>query len=350
MTLRPQQPAGRVVDVHCHWFPEGLIRLLERDGPRHGIEVRPLPSGDRGMQFIRWYHPPLHPFVDVAHRLEYMDRVGVHTHVVTLSGQVTPIWVEAGFGLAMAQVANDEFAALQAKHPDRFVGAAAVPLQDPPRAIRELERAVREKGLRGVNLLANIQGKYLDAAEFTPFFERVQELGVPVLVHPTDPGGPIAADEYALFALVGYPVDTTTLIARLIFSGMLDRFPRIPWIFYHGGGTAPYLGGRWDQGHRKGFTGVSGLARLPSEYLASVYYDTLLYHPSSLGFLVRLVGTDHVLMGTDYPYALMADEDPVGTVRGIPRLKAADRAKILGGNAARLFKLPGDGRSRYGQA
>lgn len=340
MTPRPRRPSGRVVDIHCHWFPEALIRLLERDGPQHGIEVRPLPSGDRGMQFIRWYHPPLHPFVDVEHRLAYMERVGVHTHVVTLSGQVTPIWVEPGFGLAMAQVVNDEYAALQAKYPDRFVGAAVVPLQDPPRAIEELDRAVREKRLRGVNLLANIQGKYLDAPEFTPFLERVQELGVPVLVHPTDPGGPIAVDEYALFALVGYPVDTTMLIARLIFSGVLDRFPRIPWVFYHGGGTAPYLGGRWDQGRRKGFTGASGLARLPSEYLASLYFDTLLYHPGALGFLVRMVGTDRVLMGTDYPYMLMADEDPVGTVRDIPRLTAADCAKILGGNATRLFKLP----------
>jgi aminocarboxymuconate-semialdehyde decarboxylase len=146
-------------------------------------------------------------------------------------------------------------------------------------------------------------------------------------------------DEYALFALVGYPVDTTMLIARLIFSGVLDRFPRIPWIFYHGGGTAPYLGGRWDQGRRKG-PGTSGLARLPSEYLASLYFDTLLYHPGALGFLVRMVGTDRVLMGTDYPYMLMADEDPVGTVRDIPRLTAADCAKILGGNATRLFKLP----------
>ncbi len=99
---------GRVVDVHCHWFPEGLIRLLERDGARHGIEVRPLPSGDRGMHFIRWPHPPLRPFVDVDHRLAYMDRVGVHTHILTLSGQATPIWVEPGFGLAMAQVVNDE--------------------------------------------------------------------------------------------------------------------------------------------------------------------------------------------------------------------------------------------------
>ena len=144
-----QRPAGRVVDVHCHWFPEGLIRLLERDGARHGIEVRPLPSGDRGMQFIRWYHPPLHPFVDVAHRLEYMDRVGVHTHVVTLSGQVTPIWVEAGFGLAMAQVANDEFAALQAKQPDRFVGAAAVP-PDPGDCCKAADRLTEA--------LAGIQG------------------------------------------------------------------------------------------------------------------------------------------------------------------------------------------------
>jgi aminocarboxymuconate-semialdehyde decarboxylase len=163
-----------------------------------------------------------------------------------------------------------------------------------------------------------------------------------VLVHPTDPGGPVAADEYALFALVGYPVDTTGLIARLIFSGVFDRFPRIPWIFYHGGGTAPYLAGRWDQGHRKGFAGTSGLARLPSEYLASVYFDTLLYQPEALRYLVRVAGVDRVLMGTDHPYTLMADEDPVRTVREIPEVTAADRAKLLGGNAAPLFGLTTD--------
>jgi aminocarboxymuconate-semialdehyde decarboxylase len=347
MSPAPKRPAGRVVDVHCHWFPEALIRLLERDGPRHGIEVKPSPSGDRSLRFIRWFHPPLHPFVDVEHRLAYMDRVGVDTHVLTLSGQVTPIWVEPDFGLAMAQVANDEYAALQQKYPDRFVGVAAVPLQDPRRAIGELERAVSGKGLRGVNLLANIQGKYLDAPEFLPFFERVQELGVPVVVHPTDPGGPAAVDEHALFAHVGYPLDTTVAIARLIFSGALQRFPRIPWIFYHGGGAAPYLRGRWDRGFRSGFPEAPGLSRAPSEYVASLYFDALVYDAETLRFLVRVMGPDHVLMGTDYPYTLMAEEDPVGSVRALRGLAAADRARILGGTAARLFGLTApSGRGR----
>lgn len=333
-----------MVDVHCHWFPEALIRLLERDGPRHGIEVTALPAGDRGLRFIRWFHPPLHPFVDVEHRLAYMKRVGVDVHVLTLSGQVTPIWVEAGFGLAMAQVVNDEYAALQEKHPDRFVGTAAVPLQDPRRAVAELDRAVRVKGLRGVHLLANIQGKYLDAPEFLPFFERVQELGVPILVHPTDPGGPAAADEHALFVHVGYPMDTTIAIHRLIFSGTLERFPRIPWIFYHGGGAAPYLRGRWDMGYRNKFPEAPALKRLPSRYLASCYFDTLTYDVEVLQFLVRVMGPDRVMMGTDYPYTLMADPDPARTVRAIPGLSAADQANILGGNAARLFGLAKTGR------
>jgi len=343
MTPAPKRPAGPVVDVHCHWFPEALIRLLERDGPRHGIQVEPLPSGDHGLRFIRWFHPPLRPFVDVEDRLAYMDRVGVDTHVVTLSGQVTPIWVEPGFGLAMSQVVNDAYAALQEKHPDRFVGVAAVPLQDPRRALAELERAVGERGLRGVNLLANIQGKYLDAPEFLPFFERVQELGVPVLVHPTDPGGVAAVDEHALFAHVGYPLDTTVAIARLVFSGALQRLPRIPWIFYHGGGAAPYLRGRWDRGFRSGFPEAPGLSRAPGAYVASLYFDSLVYDAGTLRYLVDVVGPDHVLMGTDYPYTLMAEEDPVGSVHAVRGLAAADRARILGGNAARLFGLEAPG-------
>ena len=344
MTPAPKRPAGRVVDVHCHWFPEALIRLLERDGPRHGIQVGPLPSGDRGLRFIRWFHPPLRPFVDVEDRLAYMDRAGVDTHVVTLSGQVTPIWVEPGFGLAMSQVVNDEYAALQEKHPDRFIGVAAVPLQDPARALAELERAVGGQGLRGVNLVANIQGKYLDAPEFLPFFERVQELGVPVLVHPTDPGGAAAVDEHALFAHVGYPLDTTVAIARLVFSGVLERLPRIPWIFYHGGGAAPYLRGRWDRGFRSGFPEAPRLSRAPGEYVASLYFDTLVYDAETLRYLVGAVGPDHVLMGTDYPYALMAEEDPVGSVHAVRGLAAVDRAKILGGNASRLFGPAAPGR------
>jgi aminocarboxymuconate-semialdehyde decarboxylase len=301
--------------------------------------VRALPSGDRSLQFIRWFHPPLRPFVDVEDRLAYMDRVGVDTHVLTLSGQVTPIGVEPRFGLAMAQVANDEYAALQTKHPERFVGVAAVPLQEPKLAVEEWERAVRRLGLKGVNVLANIQGRYLDAPEFTPFFEAVEELGVPALVHPTDPGGAVAADEFALFAHVGYPVDTTTAIARLVFAGVFERFPGIRWVFFHGGGAAPYLCGRWDQGYHRGFPEVSPLSRLPSQQVASLYFDTLLYHPEALRFLASVVGPDHMLMGTDHPYALMADEDPAGTGRGIPGLEAVEQMKILGGNAARLFGL-----------
>lgn len=333
------QSIRHIIDIHCHWFPEGLIRLLERDGPRHGVQVRQLPSGDRSLHFIRWPHPPLRPFVDIDHRMAYMDEVGVRTHVLSLSGQVTPIWLEPEFGEAIAQIVNDEYASLQAQYPEKFVGAAAVPLQDPKRAIAELERAVKIKKLRGVNLLANIQGKYLDAPEFWPFYELVQELRIPVLVHPTDPGGSSGVNENALFALVGFPMDTTITINRLIFSGVFDRFPHIPWIFCHGGGTAPYLGGRWDHGYKLGFTGAKGLERAPGEYLASLYFDTLVYNPETLRFLVNCVGPDHVLMGTDYAYELMADPDPVGTVYSIPNLENDHRTKILGGNAAGLFGL-----------
>lgn len=333
-------PPPGAIDLHCHWFPEPFLEAIEGEGGSHDVLLRREGDGSRRLIFKGVPHPPMGPFADVQGRLAKMDQRGIGMQVLSLSAQVHVSWGDPGLGLALAQIVNDEYARLAQAYPGRFQGIAAVPLHDPRKALEEGERAVRVLGLRGVGLLTNVDGTYLDDQRFWPLYERAQELGVPLVVHPANPAGKEKMREYELANFVGFPLETTLCVARLIFAGVLERFPRLSWAFYHGGGQVPYLLGRWDHGYRERLRKKMTLAKLPSEFARMLYFDTVVHSPEALGFLIKTVGVDRVVVGTDYPYD-MADSDPVGTVGSVQSLTADGRQRILRENAAALLSLAG---------
>jgi aminocarboxymuconate-semialdehyde decarboxylase len=280
---------------------------------------------------------PITPgYHDLDRRLRDMDRQGVAIHALSLMPPMV-YWADAALGVRLACLVNDAMARAARAHPDRLVGLATLPLQAPPAAVDEATRAVTELGLRGVYLGTNVGGTDLDDPTLTPVFARIAELGVPVFLHPLNVVGGPRVGAYYLHNLLGNPFDTAMAGARLVFGGVLDRFPSLRVCLPHAGGALPYLLGRLDRGYRVR-PECRHLPRPPSAYVDRFVFDTIAHSPDALRYLIGLVGADRVMVGSDYCFD-MGYEDPVGALKAVEPLSEGDRARILGGNAMRLLGL-----------
>jgi aminocarboxymuconate-semialdehyde decarboxylase len=240
--------------------------------------------------------------------------------------------------LELCQKINNAFAETVENYPDRFVALANLPMQDPEMAAQELERSVWELGLRGAEICSNINGKNLDDKSFVPFYTKLQQLDVPVFIHPSNVLGADRLRSYHLQNLIGNPSDTAVAAASLIFGGVLKEFPRLKFYLAHGGGSCPYLRGRWEHGWQVRPEARANIDRPPSDYLRLLCFDSLVHSVPALNFLVETVGPGRVMMGTDYPFD-MGDRDPVKTVASLPHLSDDQKEMIFSANAAALFKI-----------
>ena len=245
--------------------------------------------------------------------------------------------LEGNLASPVCVLQNDRIASIVHTYPDRFAGMATVPLQDVPAALRELRRIIEELELSGVEIGSNVNGRPLGDPIYLPFFEKVRELDVPIYIHPHNPAGLDRLRDYYFMNVIGFPLETTLTAGSLIFSGMLDRVPGLKIILAHGGGYLPYLIGRMDHAF-KTRPECRDIRKPPSEYLKTFYYDTVTHGPSQLQFLLSIVGADHVVIGTDYPYD-MGDLQPLETLHAVDGLTPEDEAKITGINAQELFKI-----------
>ncbi|HYY73930.1 MAG TPA: amidohydrolase family protein, partial [Solirubrobacterales bacterium] len=242
-------------------------------------------------------------------------------------------------GAWLARQQNEALADLVRAHAERFVGAAMVPLQAPELAARELRHAIGALGLKAVQIGTNVDGKGLDEPELDVFWAAAQELGVPIIVHPAELGGPQRLRRYFLHILVGNPCETTLAAGGLLLGGALERFPDLRVLLVHGGGFLPYQLGRLVRGFTAAPPAFGAKAtRAPNAFLRQLYFDTVLHDPRALGYLIATVGAGQVVVGTDYPFPLR-DGDPRGSLGKLSDLTEADRAAIERENARRLLDL-----------
>ncbi len=246
-------------------------------------------------------------------------------------------WADSETGVTLSRLQNERISEICRQYPDRFIGIGTVPLQDVEEAIKELERLSKELGLRGVIISSNVNGKDLDDPAFFPFFNGAERLNLLIFVHPHNTAGAERMQRFYLTNLVGNPLETTIAAARLIFSGLLEKLPGLKICFAHGGGHLPYIMGRIHHGYVVRPECKDEIKRSPWEYFGHLYFDTITHYLPALEYLVKTAGSDHVLMGTDYPYD-MGDEDPVGFVRSLS-IPEAGKEKILGGNFRRLLGI-----------
>ncbi len=323
------------IDVHAHMVPASFIDGDNVNYPLAGssqVVTKSLYTPVTNINFER------EAMYDVPTRLHAMDGLNVDMQIISLQPMFTPsLPVETA--LPVCQSINNAFAEVVSHNPDRFVALADLPMQSPEDAAKELERAVRDLGLRGAEICSQINGKNLDDPSFRPFYEKMAELDVPVFIHPSGvPGLEQRLGSYYLTNLIGNPTDTTIAAASLIFGGVLKEFPTLKFYLAHAGGACPYIRGRWDHGWRMRAEGHTNIDRLPSEYLRLLYFDCLAHGGPALDYLVRTVGAERVMMGSDYPFD-MADPDPVKTLASVPSVTNAQRELMYGGTAQELFRI-----------
>ncbi len=326
-----------MVDVHSHFFPDRFLSALAREGPAYGVRVE-----KSGGERLIWNSPrqsarigPV--FYDVAARLAAMDRWGVAQQALSLSPPML-YWAPPALGHELAQTFNEEVEAICRAHPGRFVSLATLPLQDVEAALLEMERAARA-GARGIYIGTNVKGRYLDAPEFAPLYERCGRLGLPVFTHPLNNAGEDRMEGWHLANSVGNPGETALAAARLIMSGTLDRYPRLTLVLAHGGGSLPFIIARMDHAYAVRRECQASIPNRPSTYLKRVYFDTITHGDAALRLLIESAGAGRVLLGTDQPYD-MADAIPARRVRRLGLAPSAVQA-ICRRNAQRLLRLQG---------
>jgi len=322
------------IDVHTHYYPEMFFEMIRNTPSDFSFSKDPTGRTiitHRGARFFG-VTPAM---TDVDNRISDMDRVGIDVEVISLSTPNIFFADEAGQP-EVARMMNDAYAELMAKHPNRFKGFASIPMDNPDAAIAELHRAIDQLKMNGVVLLSNIRGRALTAPIYGPFFEEANRMNLCIFLHPMIPVNSEPFKEYVLGPLVGFPFDTTLAVARMCFDGMLRELPNIKWIIGHLGGAIPYLMERLDSGYRDFAECRVNIDQPPSAYLKRLYYDTVTFSSHNLRMARDLVGSDHMLMGSDYPHMLGSIERAVSSIQdlGIPEY---EKQRIFSGSALSIL-------------
>jgi aminocarboxymuconate-semialdehyde decarboxylase len=311
------------IDMHAHWSPEPYNRALAALG-----------------------QPVANPFpldYDLDKRRQWMDDHGDLMHCLTLSGGMPWQRTSAQEGAHLAEVINDAGIQVHQKYPDRFVIGAELPIRDPELALKELNRVAGQPGVRAVHLPDSIERRdYIFDPSFAPVLARIQELNYPIIFHQMDGvanlfGGPRTVGPPNLAAGIDAPIEHTFLASKFIYTGALDKYPNLQIVLPHAGGAFPYLAGRVEHFLYYMNDRSTSIQRPFRDYLRRFHYDYLIYYPEALRFLIGLVGSDRIVVGTDN-FAAKDVEYPSAVLDQF-NLPSADRERILKGNAIRLLHL-----------
>ncbi|HWO42288.1 MAG TPA: amidohydrolase family protein [Candidatus Eisenbacteria bacterium] len=329
----------KAIDVHHHYVPPEIIEEAKRHGATLDVEVSEDRAGRVALSFAGSSPHPLQPaLTGVDERLEVMRAGRVALATLEANTNSLGYQLRGEQGESWCRLYNECASELVKKHAERFTGMAAVPMQDPPRAARVLEDAIVKLAFKGAFIGTNVNGRYYNSRDFDPFWAKAQELDVLVVMHPEHIAGAERMKEYGLNAVCGNPADSTLALGYLIYSGVFDRFPNLKLCALHGGGFFPYHLGRFDQEYATGRGArPAACAHPPSAYIKNLYFDSLVYHVDTLEYLKKKVGTERLLVGTDYPYTL-GDWMAVDRVEAL-NCATGEKDAILHGNARNLLKL-----------
>lgn len=314
---------GAVIDIHTHVVPSRLAADPGRDRRWPSVE---LSAGDaavviggkvfRKIDARSW---------DVGRRLADMVEDGTDMQVLSPMPELLSHWLPADDAEYLADVMNDEIAAMIAQAPENFAGIGMVCAQDVPRAVRQLQK-VKALGFAGIEIGTHINGTALGSETLFPVYEAAEALDLGIFVHPLHPAGMervAASPEFAATAV--FPLETALASVSLLAAGITERFPRLRILLSHGGGALSWILPRMDFGWSLGLKGH--MMQPPSKLARQFWYDTILYDPVSLSFLADAVGTDHIVVGSDYPFSIR-QKQPGAFAR-----RALDKEAVLADNA-----------------
>ena len=326
-----------ITDVHAHCIPAEFRAWLEAADPSSGIRIVDTARGPGVEMGGKVTSQALRDDLsDFDARLAAMDRQGVDVQVLAGWIDLTAYELTAEQASVYVRVQNEALAGEAGRRPDRFKAMGTVPLQDAGAAVHELDYAMDELGMVGVELATTVDGAYIDRLDLDPFWAAAEAKGAFVLLHPMTPLTGVDTSKYFMDNMVARPAESSIAAAGLILSGVFERFPNLKLCLVHGGGFTPFQIGRLDKGYEmKPGLAAQHISKPPKEYLKQLYLDTVVHDPAALRYIVDLMGADHVLLGTDYPFE-MGEADPVRFVRSAG-LDVETETAILSGNAARLF-------------
>jgi aminocarboxymuconate-semialdehyde decarboxylase len=271
-------------------------------------------------------------------RLADLDAMGLDLQLVMPPPNQCFYTVPLEISVKASRLVNDGLAEYVAKKPDRFLALGTVPLTDGKEAASELEYCVKKLGMKGVELLTNVAGKELSDPICEPFWQKAEELGALVILHPNGFTEGKRFSRFYFNNVIGNPLETTIALHYLIFDGVLERYPNLKILAVHGGGYLPAYSGRIDHAWGARSDSHGNLPQPPTTYLKKIYFDSVVFTPYQLAELVRLVGVDHVIMGSDYPFD-MADFDPIEHLASVESFDQSTIAALAGGNAKKLLGI-----------
>ena len=325
----------RIVDFHNHYYPPEYVEALST--AKSVVKVTYDDAANPCVHYPGDYNVLVPGHRDIDYREQVLIEHGVDTQVITFT---TPgVHVEPPVtSVVLARQINDAFARVIKGKRGRFAALATLPLNDPAASVTELERAMKSLGLPGAMVFSNVNHVALADELFAPLWKKADELGAVIYIHPTDPLGVEAMLDYWLMPLVGFLMDTTLAASKLVFSGVVERHPRIRWVLTHMGGAIPYLAERLDRGYRAFAECRRNISKPPSEYLRQFYFDTVNFNPDAVKFAIGFAGADHILAGSDYPHQIGSIPLMLETIRKLDVDEGSKRG-ILGENAVRLLGL-----------
>jgi aminocarboxymuconate-semialdehyde decarboxylase len=292
---------GAVIDVHTHVVPSRLAADPKRDRRWPSVERS---AGDAAAVVIdgKVFRKIDARSWDVGKRLADMVDDGTDMQVLSPMPELLSHWLPAADAEYLADVMNDEIAAMVARAPDNFAGIGMVCAQDVSRAVSQLQK-IKALGFAGIEIGTHINGTALGSDVLLPLYEAAEALDLAIFIHPLHPAGMervAASPEFAATAV--FPLETALASVSLLAAGITERFPRLRILLSHGGGALSWILPRMDFGWSLGLKGQ--MTRPPSKLAREFWYDTILYDPASLSYLANAVGSDHIVVGSDYPFSI----------------------------------------------
>ena len=327
-----------VIDFHNHYYPPEYLDALEPSGSRLTITYDE--HKNPVVHYPGDYNVMVRGHRDIAYRQGVLDQHGVDTQVLSLTTPGTHV-EEPAVAVKLSSITNDAFAKVRDERRGRFEPLATLPLNDPNASVREFVRAYDQLRLAGAMLFSNVNGTGLDDQQFWPLYEAAHDRDAVMMIHPTYPLGVEAMRDYWLMPLNGFLFDTTLAASKLVFSGVVKRYPRIRWVLGHLGGTIPYLAERLDRGFRAFKECRQHIDEPPTAYLKNhFWYDTVNFSQGPLKLAIEFAGTDRILAGSDYPHMIGSIPLMLEAIGKLP-ITDEEKAGILGGNAKTLLSRPG---------
>ena len=327
------------IDIHTHILPENIPAWKEKFGYGGFIHLdHHKPCCARMMMDDRFFREVQDNCWSPEARMTECDHHRVDVQVLSTVPVMFSYWAKPTDALAVSVFLNDHIAEIVEKYPKRFVGLGTIPLQAPDLAIKELERC-KKIGLAGIQIGSHVNDWNLDQPDLFPIYRAAEELDMCIFVHPWDMMAKEKMEKYWLPWLVGMPAESSLAICSLIFSGVMEKLPKLRWAFAHGGGSFPSTVSRIEHGFnvRPDLCAIDNNVN-PKDYLGKFWLDSLVHDPMMLDYIVKLIGADKVALGTDYPFPL-GELEPGQLINSMDHYSTEMKETLLNGSALSWLNL-----------